>query len=220
MIKKLLSNSRYFFLPFLLFWTVGFIFILFSTKGDAVLFFNEQRSAPTNLFFLLANMLAEWQFLLLLLAFMIWKSYGLTFVALLSFVSGSIIVQFLKKVVFGWPRPAAFFEHEVALNFLDGIAISYHNSFPSGHTTTAFLIFTVFALFSSSKWVQILFFLAALSVGIARIYLLQHFAMDVLAGATLGVLISTSVYLIVIKTNPFAFEKWKNNSLSRYVSTY
>lgn len=220
MIKKLLSNNQYYFLPFIFFWIVGLLFIFFSSKGDAVLFFNENRSAPANLFFLLANMLAEWQFLLLLLAFMIWKSYGLTFVAMISFVLGSVIVQFIKKIVFGWPRPAAFFEHEVSLNFLEGMSIAYHNSFPSGHTTTAFLIFTALALFSNSKSMQVFYLFIALCVGVARIYLLQHFAMDVLAGATLGIIVTTSVYLIVIKTNLFAFKKWSNNSLSRYVSKY
>lgn len=214
---KLLSKSRYFFIPFIFCWLIGFVFILFLSKGDAVLFFNESRSAPANLFFLLANMLAEWQFLLLLLAFMIWKSYGLTFVAIISFISGSFIVQFLKKFIFGYPRPASFFEGEIFLNFLEGMPIAYYNSFPSGHTTTAFIIFTALALFSYSKSFQLCCFFLALSSGVARIYLLQHFAMDVLAGATLGVLISTFIYLFVIKFNLFNFEKWNNKSLSSFI---
>lgn len=218
MIKKLLFESRYFFLLFIFFWIVGFLFVLNSSKGDAVLFFNERRSTFLNLYFLMANLLAEWQFLLLILVLMIWKSFGLTFISIISFILSTIIVQFLKKIVFNCPRPATYFKEDVFLNFLEGMPIAYHHSFPSGHTTTAFLIFCTIAFFSKNKWIQFLLFFAAFSTGIARIYLLQHFAIDVLAGATLGVFISTLVYFFIIQTNLFEFEKWKDKSLFKYLN--
>jgi membrane-associated phospholipid phosphatase len=62
------------------------------------------------------------------------------------------------------------------------------NSFPSGHTMAAFGLYAALA-FYAKKWYQAfgLFFLALL-VGYSRIYLSQHFLVDVIFGAMLGCL--------------------------------
>ena len=60
-------------------------------------------------------------------------------------------------------------------------------SFPSGHTSQAFLMATLIAAhFQANPLIIFLIFTGALLVGITRIYVGAHYPRDVLAGAILG----------------------------------
>ena len=76
----------------------------------------------------------------------------------------------------------------------------FHNSFPSGHTTTAFaLAFWVFLLTRGTRyrlWGYGALVLAGL-VGLSRIYRGVHYPSDVLAGALIGVLWGAIAYFIL-----------------------
>ena len=61
-------------------------------------------------------------------------------------------------------------------------------SFPSGHTTSAFLMMTLLSTFFQVPAIQVGAFVWASMVGIARVYLGVHYPTDVLAGALLGIL--------------------------------
>jgi membrane-associated phospholipid phosphatase len=71
-------------------------------------------------------------------------------------------------------------------------------SFPSGHTATAFSMFFLLALIYNKKGVGLVCCLLAIIAGFSRMYLLQHFLLDVLAGSILGVAIT---YFLVLKIN-------------------
>jgi len=60
------------------------------------------------------------------------------------------------------------------------------NSFPSGHTTTAFSIASVFSEQYDSIWVSILAYGLASTVAMQRVYADKHWASDVFFGAALG----------------------------------
>ena len=89
----------------------------------------------------------------------------------------------------------------------------YAYSFPSGHSTTAFALFFIFGFFVKNKKWQILFFILALSTAISRMYLLQHFFIDVYFGSILGVLIATIVFVSINSCNIFGFQHWKHKKL-------
>jgi len=98
----------------------------------------------------------------------------------LSYYSAGI----LKNVV-GRPRP---FEALAGVNQLiaqDGF------SFPSGHSTYAFMAAFVLSAFFGRKYV---FFSAASLVAFSRIYVGVHYPSDVISGAALGVALG---YLLV-----------------------
>ncbi len=60
-------------------------------------------------------------------------------------------------------------------------------SFPSGHTSQAFYMATIFVqYFQVHTATLVLFYTAALLVGVTRMYLGMHYPRDVLAGAILG----------------------------------
>ncbi len=115
-------------------------------------------------------------------------------------VSGTI--AYAGKVVFGRERPGAgngpykfsFF------NFGD-------NSYPSGHTTVAFMWATIIAdtYASDSYGISYLAYPVAALCGAARIYKSMHWPSDVLAGALIGVVTGKAVCLSDVE-NSFSYD--------------
>ena len=71
-----------------------------------------------------------------------------------------------------------------------------NTSFPSGHTTAAFAVATVFAhRYRQHRWVPWVAYGAAIAVGFSRVTLQSHFPSDVFLGAALGFSISKFVVL-------------------------
>ena len=70
----------------------------------------------------------------------------------------------------------------------DGPFSSYeYNSFPSGHSTAAFSMATVYALeYSSTIWVPVLSYTLAAGTAVSRLYDNKHWASDVVIGSALG----------------------------------
>ncbi len=66
-------------------------------------------------------------------------------------------------------------------------------SFPSGHTTVAFALATVFADRAGSVWAYPVFYTLALSTAYARIYKDKHWLSDVVGGAAIGTLSSLAL---------------------------
>jgi membrane-associated phospholipid phosphatase len=62
-----------------------------------------------------------------------------------------------------------------------------YNSFPSGHSTAAFSLATVFAMeYSSTIWVPVLAYTLATGTAVSRLYDNKHWASDVVIGSALG----------------------------------
>ncbi|MCS6919824.1 MAG: phosphatase PAP2 family protein [Fimbriimonadales bacterium] len=118
-----------------------------------------------------------------------WRSIFLP--ALLAFVGSGMTAQLLKRAL---PRPRPS-------NLPDAIVAPderiFYNSFPSGHTTTAFaLAFWLFMLTRRTRyrwWGYGALLLAGL-VGLSRVYRGVHYPSDVLAGALIGVLWGAIAY--------------------------
>jgi membrane-associated phospholipid phosphatase len=75
-------------------------------------------------------------------------------------------------------------------------ALGINTSFPSGHTTAAFAVATVFAhRYRQHRWVPWVAYGAAAAVGFSRVTLQSHFPSDVFLGAALGYSITKFVVL-------------------------
>jgi undecaprenyl-diphosphatase len=70
-------------------------------------------------------------------------------------------------------------------------------SFPSGHTSAAFLVATVIAYFTPVLAIPM--FIFAFLVGMARIYLGVHYPSDILGGIIFGIGMARVAILIVEK---------------------
>ncbi len=105
------------------------------------------------------------------------------FLFVFNAVVGSGIAVAVLKFIFGRARPWSLEKGgEYGFYFFD-----YRTpfvSFPSGHTTTAFAVFTALSiLFPRLTWLWLAF---AIVMALARIGVPDHFVSDTIAGALLG----------------------------------
>ncbi len=108
---------------------------------------------------------------------------------LVLFIIQTSISMLFKEVLMRYnERPALYLKNTFhLLHKVDGVTIHNYSTFPSGHTTTAFAIaFFIFFNFSISNKLKYFLFILATFVALSRVYLLQHFYIDVLFGYFFG----------------------------------
>ncbi len=210
---SVLYSRKYFFLLVCASWVVGAAWLWCREQGDAVLFFSQHRSEWADALFVWGTRLGEppaYVLMGLLLAFRSLRA------ALSLPVAGAAttVVSMVLKWSFGHDRPVAWFQKmrpEEALTFVDGVQVyAGATSFPSGHSMSAFALFTLAALWGSGRalW-QICCFSLALLVGVSRIYLAQHFLQDVLVGSILGLALGVAVYAACAKWQGPPWLEWR-----------
>ncbi len=142
----------------------------------------------------------------------IYRNRILAYKILLGYAISGILVQILKKQIFkGFPRPVEYFK-EMAdqLHWVDGLQLNHWNSFPSGHTASAFLLATLLSFrFKDTAW-QLLLFTYACLVGFSRVYLLEHFLVDAYAGAAIGFLTALGIELFFKSSESSLFDNDRN----------
>lgn len=164
--------------------------MLVAGKEQVFLFLNQRHSDAADLFLKYYTYLGEGLVMALLgvLLFAAGKR-KLGVLLVIGFALSGLLAQGLKRVKEN-PRPGLYFQQAGIVHSVDGHLLKGKNSFPSGHTTTAFAMFSLLAFATRNKALQLVYFVAALAVGYSRIYLGQHFTADVLGGAALGFLSS------------------------------
>ncbi|MBY0479512.1 MAG: phosphatase PAP2 family protein [Chitinophagaceae bacterium] len=179
--------------------TAGIVVLLCWGKEAVFLKLNHQHSDLSDVVLKYFTFLGEGLLMAILgvVLFLIGKR-KLGILMLISFVLSGLLAQGIKRVKKD-PRPGLYFQKKEMVHNIDGELLKGRNSFPSGHTTTAFAMFSLLSFATRNKAVQFLYFAAACTVGYSRIYLGQHFTEDVLAGAALGVL--TSLVLLWVFRN-------------------
>ncbi|HEY0978786.1 MAG TPA: phosphatase PAP2 family protein [Flavobacteriales bacterium] len=112
----------------------------------------------------------------------------------------ALVTQTLKRTLFAEvDRPMEFLAELPELHLVQGVVMNHHNSFPSGHSTAAFSMCCALAvLIARPTWSIALALLAGL-LAYSRVYLSQHFTEDVLAGAFIGTLTASLVYVLLFE---------------------
>ncbi|MDF2433857.1 MAG: hypothetical protein JWP44_3488 [Mucilaginibacter sp.] len=117
-------------------------------------------------------------------------NYRKAFLLASSYAITSLLAQLIKHIVKA-PRPKLYFHDQLTrIHFVKGAYTDTFNSFPSGHTVTAFSTALVISYLLKNKNWSILLFLIAVLVGYSRMYLSEHFFEDVTAGSALGVFLT------------------------------
>jgi len=197
---NLIRENAWFFSGLLLFLIVGAIMLLLIDTGDAIFFFSDRRTPFWDLFFVYGTKAGEAIIYFIALAALLFVRYRYAITLLLMGISVSV-VSFAMKALFGHERPSLFFRNTGVfdqLTVIEGVRLNGGaNSFPSGHTMSAFALFGFLAFcLPRKRGAGLFFFLMALMVGLSRIYLIQHFLKDVYLGAIVGVLLAMMWYYL------------------------
>lgn len=183
---------------FIIVFLLPFIFI---PKGNIVLFINGFRNPILDVFFVRASSLGNTLSVLFATFLVLRFKFKWLAIFFLAFAIQVFLVLLFKKGLYsGELRPYLFFSRSGLgdmLNLIEGVKIRYVNTFPSGHTATIFYLVSFFALLSRNKTASWILMVIGLMVGISRIYLVQHFYIDVYFGILFGTLSSIIAYLVV-----------------------
>jgi len=196
-----------------------FVSVLVFSREETHIFINKLNKPALDLIMKWWTLLGDGFVLAAVTLLLTLFSFRLSLLTALSLLAGGLLAQFLKLVFFrSMPRPVKYFEmNEISyrLHLIPGMDIHSWMSFPSGHTTTAFAVCTAFAIYySDRKILQLLFFTLALGVAISRVYLSQHFFMDVVGGAFLGLFVGYFSYNLIKKIHHHNLNKNLLNILS------
>lgn len=210
------SHKRYF-IGLLLFFSAGILLLLLYGKGASFKALNSFHPGILNEFFINFTFMGDGIFALCLTALFLFyykrKAQGLSL--LYAFLVSGLIVQIIKNLT-NSPRPKLFFEAGQYLHFIDGVSLANYSSFPSGHTTTAFAIATVMLLFTKTKAWQWFYLFSAVLIGYSRIYLAQHFLIDVMLGAAIGTVSGLVMVYCVQHTKAIKYwwvRKWQPHTV-------
>lgn len=191
------------------------------TQTELHLILNSWHTHIGDVFFKYYTHFAEWPLYIIALIPIFFKRYIWTLLYALSEIVGGLIFITVLKKIYELPRPAAVFEKcpDLVLPTVDGVDLHYYDSFPSGHACTFFTFFTMLALICAvrgykhgvmekphSLLVRTLivigvFCLLILAVmgAYSRVYLSQHFFIDVYVGSLVGIIVPCIVVYIFRK---------------------
>jgi membrane-associated phospholipid phosphatase len=130
------------------------------------------------------------------------KMVNTALLATQAYITGAAVTTFLKFMT-GETRPSYYRPDQVASpRFLgpftkaerDANGKKTYSSFPSGHTTMAFAVATVFASeYRNKPVIPVLVYTVASLIGISRVTENVHWTTDVFAGAALGYLTGKNI---------------------------
>jgi membrane-associated phospholipid phosphatase len=206
-----LKNNKLFF-SFFAFWQgVLLIHLFFFPKGQEFLILDRFHHAYLDVFFKSITFLGDWPAYFFALAFLFSK---LKFRAIYVVLFVSILVpitSYISKAHFKQPRPIHYFQDKPIfkdIQKVDGVVLhAGFTSFHSGHTMSAFAVFSLLAFFASnSKRHIFLFFSLPILVAASRVYLIQHFVEDVWMGSLVGVMLAYFIFQLFSLST-----KWKGD---------
>ena len=196
-------------------------------KGPMEIWLNKLHTPALDVFFKYITYFGDGIMYGLLAIILLFRSFFhfilVGFVALFQ----TIPVQLMKRVIFSdISRPSVYFDRlDIPANFVEGVKVCSSYSFPSGHTATAFSIAILISYcFGRNKtWVWMLSLTFATMAAISRVYLMQHFFIDILVGSLLGTLIASGTIIWfekIRRESPSKSNLWEWSFQSYFLSLF
>ena len=194
--------------------------LIFIPKGDLHLLLCDHHTYERDIFYKYYTKVAEWFPYVLCVLILLFGRIGEGVFASSAMILSALTTQLFKHLI-NAPRPLTWFGQympHIELPLAEGVQMNYWLSFPSGHTTSFFALAFVASILISKRTIssttrilcQTILFIAASMGGYSRIYLSQHFALDVFAGIVVGVLITLVCYVVFVRLED---QKWLNYRL-------
>jgi membrane-associated phospholipid phosphatase len=195
-LSETLRRNPNYFIGYFIFALILSLYCLTLRKGNGFMLVNHFHSRPFDYFFIYLTNFGNGLFVIgLMLILLYFKKIGWSLQIGISFILSGLIVQILKHLT-NSPRPKMFFAPN-SIHCISGVTGTGFSSFPSGHTATIFALITLLSIYFPGRKSGILFLIIAALTGFSRIYLSQHFPIDVLAGSVIGCLVSLFTYQLV-----------------------
>lgn len=197
----------------------GILFLMLRYgKGPSHMLVNQWHSPMADTFFKYITHLGDGAVFAVVIVILAFVKFRWALYELLAALMTLIFVFITKQLIFnGMPRPTKYFENEEVLHLVEGVKMHAWNSFPSGHTITAFAIFMILVLITKKNYLKFLFVMIALLAGYSRVYLSQHFLGDIFSGAIIGSLIAAFSCSIVDNISVFKKAPWIDKNLLQLV---
>lgn len=203
--KHFLKNNWYVLVLYLLCIGVSAFFLLNYEKVTIHVYMNQLVGNPfLDSFLYYITYLGDGIVMPFLLLIILAYNLRLGICTTLSFFTAALVTNILKYQFFAdVNRPWQVFKWTVniPLKYVDASDLHIHNSFPSGHATQAFAIFMCLAFFSKRPEFKLLFFAVALFTAFSRVYLSQHWLVDITVGSIIGAISSVVFYFLFIERN-------------------
>ena len=186
-IRQIIQKTATFWILYFIAFIAALVLLLVFSKATIHLWINRHNTPFADHFFVLATFIGNGIFSLLAAVVLSFFSLRKSLTVLSAWMISGLLVQLLKQFVFSSAlRPVSYFRHLASLHLVDGVTLFTTQSFPSGHTASAFALFLCLAYFSDRRMLQGLFFALAFTVAYSRMYLSEHFLVDVTGGSVLG----------------------------------
>lgn len=188
--------------------------LLLIEKPNILLFLNRNQTDYLDIFFKNLSSLGN-AFSVVIISIILFTGFKYKYLLqfVLSFCLQLIMVLPLKHIFFNHSyRPRKYLEEyysDLTINFVEGVRVYNFDTFPSGHTSTIFFIVTFLSICINNKWATWCLFIFGLFVGFSRIYLVQHFFIDVYFGSIFGFSSSLLAYFFMNKY----YKNWYDKSL-------
>jgi membrane-associated phospholipid phosphatase len=214
-IKDVLQRIRPFFILYLILLCGCLVIKLLFTKDEIYFAVNGRYSEWSDFIAPYLTDLGNGWATVILSVILVFFSYRKAFLMASTYAITALFAQMIKHIA-KTPRPKLYFHDQLShIHFVKGLYIDLHDSFPSGHTVTAFSTALLIAYFCKNKnWGAPLLILAT-SIGYSRMYLSEHFFGDVIAGSAIGVILTICWISYIDGRNFIHTPKWNKGLLNR-----
>jgi membrane-associated phospholipid phosphatase len=213
--NNILKKTGFFIYPYIVLLAYSIFLLLSFTKAEIHIWSNTHNSAFLDIFFKNITFFGNGFFVILIGLAMLFYRFRYSLMIFTTYAVSGLIAQILKRFIFpGILRPKIYFQGIYDLHIVKGVEVLSSNSFPSGHSASAFALFLCLASITRNNILKMLFLLIAVIVAYSRIYLSQHFFIDVVTGSFIGILVTFS-YMFFENS---LYKDWMETSLSSLIN--
>ena len=186
---EIISTHKWYFIGYFIVLAFTLIPQLLLSQTELFLEINRLHSNSFDSFFYWLTYFGDGLTFVILILVLFFYSYSNALSGLIIFLSTSLFAQVLKRVFFADRfRPYPVLSDHYQLYLPEGVTPIVYESFPSGHTVTAFALATFLVLTYPKKRLWLVLLLLAWITAYSRVYLTHHFPIDVWVGSLIGTL--------------------------------